>query len=905
MQKETIREIGEAADRRHREELRLGVGNCAVARARCHVSGSGMSYDKEEVFWLTNLSPQSARPFTGGEGMPVYKNTKIGETLIRHRAGTQTYTQVMKGGVRGRVNEVTVEILNRAAYNPTRDTLQGIAVNDETGEVHYYEDLAQLLRAVDATQQQLDKEREQLAQEQERMAEEEVRLREERIRQYEERLRLLSEHKEAVRGFVRKGAALRSQHILDPSQEAAKRSHVFDGVPVVIEGGPGTGKTTTTIQRLKFLLSKEALQDYENGLTTAQIDRLTDPAQANTNWLFFSPTAQLLGYLRQNMQEEGLRANEANTTTLDKFDSRIMLDYKLRVPDKKGPFLLVTKLAAGEEHMITEPAKMVRWFNFFFVDEVRRKFVEACTLKTDTYSWHALAVEIKAMCKRAENIKNTGRLMSLINSLEDTYKKRVAEIEKALSDEVSKVADSVRQRVEADAEKKERLREMFQRWQDENFYAADDDETDDDETYDEEAESPAIDFDTELYRNLRPLVRKMSLVGIDDKLKWSKRQRELRDVVEPCFDGVSLERTGDLCWFAKNYAPLCKGLSTTLLNQFTRIYKAFRKRCIASGWKKVNLPLMKKYVEKGNKRLHPDELHMLVGFINRQLQGIYRRSRSRFEKLANNKYMQAWRSHAKYVIGVDEATDFSWLDYYFISSFRHWEFASLTLCGDAMQGLQADGVQEWDELTAGQVHVLDALDVFELTQSYRQTRALVDMARQMYADDRGREAPYDTVREDNGLDALPLAFVSDDEDAKAAWMARRIVDVFRKFGDTMPSVAVFVGDDEDVPAFIGRLREQDCLNSIEVADCTDNRTSQQTKCVRVFRMREVKGMEFEVAFFHNIDRALRHEQPEMMRRYLYVGISRASSHLAATFTQEDAGQSVLKYFNREATNWRV
>jgi MoxR-like ATPase len=52
-----------------------------------------------------------------------------------------------------------------------------------------------------------------------------------------------------TQSFIRKDLSLRSQHILGETQEDAKRSHLFDGNPIVIEGGPGTGKTTTMIQR--------------------------------------------------------------------------------------------------------------------------------------------------------------------------------------------------------------------------------------------------------------------------------------------------------------------------------------------------------------------------------------------------------------------------------------------------------------------------------------------------------------------------------------------------------------------------------------------------------------------------------------------------------------------------------
>ena len=121
--------------------------------------------------------------------------------------------------------------------------------------------------------------------------EEERRRKEEEERLLGEEInRLNSEYQEhqaktaAMQSFIREGVSLRSQHILDPTQETAKRSHFYDGVPIVIEGGPGTGKTTTMIQRLKFLLDTDALTEYASPLTEAQKRELTD--DISFKWLF-------------------------------------------------------------------------------------------------------------------------------------------------------------------------------------------------------------------------------------------------------------------------------------------------------------------------------------------------------------------------------------------------------------------------------------------------------------------------------------------------------------------------------------------------------------------------------------------------------------------------------------------
>ncbi len=42
---------------------------------------------------------------------------------------------------------------------------------------------------------------------------------------------------------------------------------------------------------------------------------------------------------------------------------------------------------------------------------------------------------------------------------------------------------------------------------------------------------------------------------------------------------------------------------------------------------------------------------------------------------------------------------------------------------------------------------------------------------------------------------------------------------------------------------------------------------------------------------------------QLMRRYLYVGISRATSHLAATMRSDD-DNSIVKYFETENATWR-
>lgn len=117
----------------------------------------------------------------------------------------------------------------------------------------------------------------------------------------------------------------------------------------------------------------------------------------------------------------------------------------------------------------------------------------------------------------------------------------------------------------------------------------------------------------------------------------------------------------------------------------------------------------------------------------------------------------------------------------------------------------------------------------------------------------------------------------------------------------MPSVGVFIPNGKSVEKFVRRLAEEDDLGEIRIEAGSDTTAS---RAVKVFELKEVKGMEFEVVFFYDLDEALQGDDKELMNRYLYVGISRATSHFAATLNTEKGNEDILKYFNRTVKDWK-
>ena len=273
---------------------------------------------------------------------------------------------------------------------------------------------------------------------------------------------------------------------------------------------------------------------------------------------------------------------------------------------------------------------------------------------------------------------------------------------------------------------------------------------------------------------------------------------------------------------------------------------------------------------------------MIVGFINNLVLSIRQVSVRRFDML-KHKFALAYKDACRPVIGIDEATDYTLVDYYAISSLRHYKVSSFTLTGDVMQGLRLDGIIDWMDLQ--RPNLFNNVEVKTLTMSYRQSPKLMSLADAIYENVMGKQSPYTCWLEQDESCPNPLLLVSDDEEEKAEWIAERVLEVKAKYG-FVPSIAVFVVDKFDAANLEKLLKDDGRLenNGIDVKDCSagDNLSAQDM--LRIFPLEKVKGMEFEVVFFHNIDKV---NATKLISRYLYVGLSRATFFMGVIASDKD------------------
>ncbi len=930
--KESLLDIGKSIQNRRDKEFRLSIPQIGVARALCSII-SNRYPQRDHVIWLTNAE---STPFQTSQDreIVVSKNTKVGGAIITGVKGRHHYV-----GPKGA--HFDLDIFNFSNYTPEHGGgANGITIQFDGDEGLYkYQTLTDLLiseqflkeslEEEEKKKKQLEQERLQMQREEEaareaamkaaeaereRLEEEAKRLEELRLKKEEEEkhkaeeiAQLEASYQQAklraitFRNFIRNESSLRSQHILDPSQEEAKRSHLYDGIPLVIEGGPGTGKTTTMIQRLKFLLDKDALNDYESPLTSRQINELTE--YLADKWLFFSPSPLLLRFLMNNMNAEGLSAVEGkNIVTIGDFRQSMLSTYHLYNMDTNGPFRSYKQ--STDKILILHPEVAIREFEQFCVKNSVEILLNAARLNTSEYSWHKDSFGIKAICLHAEKVKDIEALMRLFNSLQDHEAKGAYAKENKLAELVKRTALTVQTLILKDEQTKTEVHSIFKKWEEERIAEMTDVEEDEmDESNEEEnaEEVVLMDFEPRLFNFLKGLLRRLAVSKIDAKKKLSPRQKLVYEKIEPLMADINLREIGELEFFSKRYAFLCKGVESNLINQIPRLYKVYRKKLLGDeNTSYYNLVLLKTLIEKdNNKHLHYDEQDLLIGFINNLAIFIRKRSKERYDRMVKrNKYIRAYEENKKPVIGVDEATDYTVMDYYFMYSFRHYEYAAVTLCGDIMQGLLRNGIKEWSALKP----VLPKLEVCELKVSYRQIPTLVKMAKDIYYTERGEMPPYDSHDEIVEGEPQPLAFISDDAEEKMEWIVERLREVYLAYDRAIPSIAIFIPNDRNVDNFVKKLSEQDGLGEIKVSAGKDTNT---TKAVKVYELSEVKGMEFEVAIFFDLDEALKGEDKELMKRHLYVGISRASSHLAAIFNNEEGNEELLQYFAQDIHNWKM
>lgn len=785
---------------------------------------------------------------------------------------------------------------NWSRYPNVRQALEALSKNEES--------ILERQIAEEQARKKAEELRRQKQEEEARKAEEEARkLEKERLALEAERQALIDKYNNAT-AFIRRQVALRNNPVLDKNQNAAKFSNVFNGFAEVINGGPGTGKTTTMIQRLKLLIDYGDLLDYRANHSDCRLtDREIELITGTDNWIYFSPNQLLKKYLQDNMNYEGLTQTGTRTVVWKDYLMNAVRDrYNLAGPDSSFDF--AKRRYENVPIFIDGHLDIIAAFIDYFIAKTKEKYLKIASLDTSRFEWNLIGGVIKRECAKAQKVTSLSELLRFLISMERADENvfvegrrvpRGSTINDSFNEDIIKLADTCVVKIKRD-------NEMFAaatKFVNDLNQNKDNSEEDDEEDDVLEEENDYGDIVIAITKRVRTLLRQLALATEDTTAKIQGRNLALYDIVKPVVDEESVKKLGQSAYFIKYVYPALRGSLNSIFSSIPRLYKAFRRNLpdeIKDHWDTEILQYILDSTK--NRALCHQEQALLVGFINRVCREFYKVRPQDFEK-STHRYVEAYKLLCRPVIGVDEATDYSIIDFYAIRSFGHYMVESFTLCGDTMQMMREDGIRDWNVLR----HPLlfENLDVKNLKVSYRQSKELMDLAGKIYEEETGKASPYECYLK-NMDTPKPLWLESSDIDDKAEWIAERIIEVYRNYGE-FPTIAIFTKDKETGERLKEALDDCDNLasNGMKIRVCSEEALADPT-IIRIFPISEVKGMEFEVAFFYDIDDL---DSTSIVNRYLYVGISRAAMYLAVTSTGRSRKISDLleKYFV-QGQNWR-
>lgn len=894
----TVVKIAKTIEKHRKGELGFNAINNAIGLANVFCFG------KQRRFWIVNNQNNSGlaygKDFNGNpiiisgkkttytdDGQPVFKNTKVGEVIIRNSGGTHQY-QTPKG-------LASITILNSAFYSPDHYPVyaRDIKVNVNEAKPRYYTNLSEILEKVGELDRQIIEKQQQLEEEKKLISEQKLKdtkRAEELIRQIDQAQKEKEETLSKMQSFIRKNAELRYQPILDPWQEEVKRSLLYTGT-MAIDGGPGTGKTTSLIQRLKFLTDKTAFEDYFSHLSPAQKDKISD----DKCWIFFSPSELLKQYLKNNMVREGLLANDQTVKVWDDHKRTLLKKYGLINTETQNPFLILRNRA--DESLFPyegkELKRVVTSFDKFYLKFQNDKLTKIAEIDVSSFKWKNEGSSIQKYISRQEKNLTYEGLIRLYFNLEDNFAVSVKTFSKQFNDLLTQATSQVVVELEKDKAIIQRFRELFENWKIENRNEEEEDLAELAEQAEEEEETTLQqdneDFIAILFRRLKSLIRKSALMQFDKNQKLTKRERDLNEIIVTGFDLKSINDwnlIGQLAYFIKYFERVTKGVRGNLYAEIPLLYKAFRKSLLSQPSAGINIRLLRHIVERENdknKRIHPEEQAFLIYFINEFVKRSFKVSRRKSDEI-NHPYFLAYKEMSKPVIGIDEATDFHLLDLLCMHSLGDIDVSSVTLSGDLMQRLTNVGLREWDALRL----FIPKLEPKELMVSYRQSSTLLKLAKEIYQNATQKDAEYISYLDYDISEPKPMLYVNADENECIGWIAKRILEIYRAYGNNIPSIAVFLPDENDLAKFAKNLGEIDQLADVNISimACSNGQILGADNTVRVFSLNYIKGLEFEAVFFHHIDKVLNYSSTDLMFKNLYVGLSRATFYLGITSSEE-------------------
>jgi DNA helicase IV len=680
---------------------------------------------------------------------------------------------------------------------------------------------------------------------------------------------------EGISHYIRSNNEMRMQHILDEIQDDIKRSRIFNGV-LVIEGGPGTGKTTTLIQRIKFLIDN-TIVEYED-----KYKDILPFLQGESGWMFFSPSKLLLGYLRNSMIQEGLLASDATSKVWGNYLNEVLLrDYSL-IGDK-APFKLyirpIGSILPNDDKFLTNliedfKIKILDYFNENiekYVNVISKLSISKVYISNSDKEKMVFINEVKELY----GCQNLYTLINRLDRFKEKYKKNY--INKICNELIDKYTIAIIYLLKQ-KNSYARFYELLKSNTILNQIAISNNEQEDEIIESELSKESQFIQDKELVLGVRKLLWVLALekIGVPVNTKFNDLAKSI--INELCTD-LDLNDLGEKINFLTNIRILNSGSARLIIDKIPSFYSKYRAELLTKLEHlddKTYFENLNTVIKEGN-QLHYDERNYLILFINTTIRTLQKSNAVVFKEGHN--YITSYKLYQRYIVAIDEASDFSLIELACMHSFSHPDYNSTSLSGDIMQRLSKNGIQNWSSF----IDFVGEGDIKALNISYRQSVTLCNLAKAFYFKVTGIKAEYSTNTTISLHEPKPEVKQLTCLKGKVTWISDKILEIFATYGNKYPSIAIFVPDDSSVLELTNALNiDKLGQEGISVESILKNGTTISRSQINVYNIETIKGLEFETVFFVDID-LIELNDPDLLKKYLYVGISRAAYYLYVTY----------------------
>jgi len=660
--------------------------------------------------------------------------------------------------------------------------------------------------------------------------------------------------------------SLRDQPILDQYQDEIFRLPLRKRLFIL--GPAGTGKTTTLIRRLGQKLDTEYLEGEEQALV--QAISASGAYVHRESWLMFTPTEILKQYLKEAFAKEGVPASDQRIKTWYDYSHHLARNVfnVLRSANSRSGFVLKPSVS-----YLTKEVQ-VSSFNLFqeFFDWQMRRYIaslyDGATIMKASTNQGAAALG-RRLLGLLPGGAGQGSIASIMTSLSSLSGEIAALIGRLKAETDAILNGSLNRQLN---QNRDFLNQLWQFISDMQTPDTDEGEEDDDLDGEEEdaasSHTGALAATAAFRRAMRThakasvgnrIVRSSSTNG--QILKWLGDRALTADEISKA--GESLLLMDAARHFASPVRRYLKGIPSR--------YRRFRRsQSEPTKWYSgSNIPT----AEIGPLELdvvlytilHAASQMLSLASVSNSLSDPFWSALQPINELYRNQVL------------IDEAADFATVQLGCMSMLANPRIRSVFACGDFNQRMTAWGARSLDDLRA----VLPDVEIREITITYRQSRRLNELSRAI-VEAFGGSGPVATVPTDMDFEGVSPALFEDcsNQASLVAWISERIREIER-FVRQLPSIAIFVKDDQDVQPIadaLGRALED---TNIEVEACLGGKAVGQETDVRVFAVEYIKGLEFEAVFFVGVDH-LAQVHADLYDKYLYVGTTRAATYLGFT-----------------------